>query len=156
MLIITMSQFGSVIVPIVGIERPGIGRKRILIGSQVIYTLINALILFVSGAELFVVAISIGIIMSLTILIVIWPYTSETYPTKMRGIALSVNQIFLRLTSAVMPFVSYTLYNINPAVPIGLFTVVSVIAVIILCGTEEDKTGKPLCSDESLAKPLLS
>lgn len=64
--------------------------------------------------------------------------------------------MFLRVTSAVMPFTVYTLYNINPVAPIVLFTIVSTISVIVLCVANEDKTGKPLASEEDLSQPLLT
>ena len=91
LLIITASQFVSVLVPIFGIESPKLGRKRIMIVSSTVYTIVIALTLFINSTWFFVVGYSIGIVMIMTNLIVIWTYTSEAYPTKMRGIALSVN-----------------------------------------------------------------
>ena len=90
-LIITASQFACVIIPVIGVENPKIGRKKILIFTQAVYTLCVLLITIFRNTEVLVIGMSIGVVMSETSLIVMWTYTSEAYPTKMRGIALSIN-----------------------------------------------------------------
>ena len=156
LLIITSSQFLSHLIPIFGIESPMIGRKRILIGCQSIYSIMVMLTLFINNTLFFVVGCSTGIIMIFANYIVIWTFTCEAYPTKIRGVALSVNQMFCRVTGAIMPFTVYFLYNINPQAPIVFYTIVSTICVIILCTINEDRTGKPLASEEDLTQPLLN
>lgn len=91
LLIITASQLFSKLVPIFGIESPSLGRRRIMIGSQTVYTIMVLLTAFIENTLFIVIGYSIGIVMIMTNLIVIWTYTCEAYPTKMRGIALSVN-----------------------------------------------------------------
>ena len=76
--------------------------------------------------------------------IVVYPFSSEAYPTNIRGTALTMNAMFARVMGAVMPEVIYALYAIGPKVPIILFTIVSIITLINLFMTGFDRTGMAL------------
>jgi hypothetical protein len=53
-----------------------------------------------------------------------------------------------RITGAVAPFAIYSLYAMNPAIPIAIITAFSVLNVVNLAFLPQDRTGKKLDADE--------
>ena len=105
-----------------------------------------------------VALLAVGSACGLGSYIVVYPFTSEAYPTKIRGTALTINAMFARVMGAVMPEIIYALYGMGPKVPIILFTIVSIITCINLFLTGFDRTGMALDEPASNSKPdtLLS
>lgn len=74
----------------------------------------------------------------------IYPFTSESYPTSIRSIGFSVNSAIGRFGSTIMPFIIYPIYNAYPDSPFLIFAFVSLIGGLCIWGIQNDTYLRPL------------
>lgn len=74
----------------------------------------------------------------------LYPFSSESYPTKTRSVAFALNSAMGRVGSTIMPFVLYPLFESNPNGPFLLLSVCSLMGALSIWGVKRDTMRKAL------------
>ena len=74
----------------------------------------------------------------------IYPFSSESYPTKTRSVAFALNSATGRIGSTIMPFILYPLYLSNTNAPFLLLAIGSVLGALSIWGVKQDTLRKAL------------
>jgi hypothetical protein len=73
-----------------------------------------------------------------------YPFSSESYPTKTRSVAFALNSAVGRIGSTIMPFILYPLYLSNASASFLLLAMGSVFGALSIWGVKQDTLRKTL------------
>lgn len=74
----------------------------------------------------------------------LYPFTSESYPTSARSMGFALNSFFGRIGATVMPFVIYPLYNKHPNSPFLFLAFLCLFGAGTIHSIHKDTLLKPL------------
>jgi hypothetical protein len=74
----------------------------------------------------------------------LYPFSSESYPTSARSIGFAVNSFFGRIGSTLMPFIVYPLYNYHPKSPFLILALLCFFGAVAIKCIKYDTMLKPL------------
>ena len=74
----------------------------------------------------------------------LYPLTSESYPTCSRSIGFAVNSFFGRFGATLMPFMIYPFYNRYPNSPFLFLALLCFFGALVINGVPKDTMQKPL------------
>ena len=74
----------------------------------------------------------------------LYPFTSESYPTSIRSIGFALNSFFGRLGATLMPFLIYPLYNKYPNSPFLFLASLCFLGALSIKRIPKDTRQKPL------------
>lgn len=139
----TLGEVPTLLITFTLIERKGWGRKTSLVsfflGSAI---LCLTTIYFLNSVTLFFAKMLMKAIFQM-----LYPFTSESYPTSVRSIGFALNNFAGRLGSTIMPFIIYPLYNRHPNGPFLFLAILSCFGAVTVQAIRKDTLLRPL--DES-------
>jgi len=140
MILTTIGEAPSIIFSFLIIERVSFGRKNSLILCMGLATLFFALMaaLPLSSFIILITAVRLAQKVGYSML---YPLTTELYPTTMRITGFSFASAFGRLGAACMPHVTLLLFSIEPIYPIFGFGVASCLILLTVFLVPYDTTG---------------
>ena len=74
----------------------------------------------------------------------LYPFSSESYPTKTRSVAFALNSAVGRIGSSIMPFILYPIYLSNSRAPFLFLGFGSLLGAICVWAVKRDTMRKPL------------
>jgi len=136
-------EIPSILIALVIIERESFGRKGTIIYSNILATLIF-FIAFLSPISILVPLLSVGRLFLKLNFAMIYPLTTEFYPTTIRTAGMGFASGVGRLGSSVMPYVLLGLFDISILTPMLGFAVCSAIHGVAAYLLPYDTRGKQL------------
>jgi hypothetical protein len=139
----TLGEVPSLLLTFTLIERKGWGRKTSIVsfflGSGLLCLIT---IYFLNSFTLFFAKMLMKAVFQM-----LYPFTSESYPTSARSIGFALNSFVGRFGATIMPFVIYPLYNKHPNSPFLFLAVLCFFGAVAIHSIRKDTLLKPL--DES-------
>ena len=106
--------------------------------------------LFHRGYSICIVTMSMANFMITIYSIVLYPFTSESYPSHVRSTGSAVNSCLMRLFSIVAPFLVLFLYDLSARLPWLMFAIASAVGFVNTLMISYDTLGKDLDSADLL------
>lgn len=116
----------SMVIGIIIIEKETFGRKGTIVYSSII-TFILFLVAYMSSVSLLIPLLTIGRMLVKLNFSMMYPLSTEFYPTTSRTAGLGLTSGLGRLGATVMPYTLLELFEIDPLIPVLAFTVCIVI-----------------------------
>lgn len=137
-----ISELPASLVALYLVENKKFGRKNSIIITFFLVAIFNFLAFYGSKNENFFIIITSGarFFLSMTFSI-IYPFTTEIYPTQIRVTGLGFASAFSRIGSISMPWIAMLFYEVGDRGPFLAFGIVSVIAFLAAIRLPFDTTG---------------
>jgi len=147
-----LGEVPSVVVGIYIIEKESFGRKGTTFYSALI-TVFLFIIASFSSLSLLIPLLTIGRMFLKLSFSIMYPMTTEFYPTTIRTVGLGLTSGIGRLGSSIMPVILIELLNIDPLLPVLSFGLVMTVHVLASYMLPFDTRGRQLdlLDDDSLS-----